>query len=245
MKASSRVVTPVVKFLLGLACRVNDEELSKVPSHGPLIIVTNHINFLEVPLIMAHILPRDAIGIAKQETWDNPLLGALADVWEAIALDRGGTDLKAMREALGVLERGAILIVAPEGTRSGNGRLQKGHGGVVQLALRSGAPILPVAHYGGEKFWDNAKAMRRTPFVFRVGTPYRLRVPDGEQSAIGGVKSLENTAQAASASRSIREEMTASVMNSLSVLLPEQYRGLYPEPETASMRCVEPVRLQP
>jgi 1-acyl-sn-glycerol-3-phosphate acyltransferase len=227
MKAASRVVTPVVKFLLGLACKVDDAELYKVPVHGPLIIVINHINSLEVPLIMAHILPRDAIGLAKQETWKNPLYGVLADVWEAIAIDREGTDLKAMRSALGVLERGAILIVAPEGTRSGDGKLRKGHGGVVQLALRSGAPILPVAHYGGEKFWENAKVLRRTQFNFRVGSPYRLRVPDG------GI------------SRSVREEMTTSVMNSLSLLLPVPYRGVYPEPESDPMMCAEPVSLEP
>jgi 1-acyl-sn-glycerol-3-phosphate acyltransferase len=248
MKAASRVVTPVVRFMLGLVCRVDASELRKVPGRGPLIIVTNHINFLEVPLLMAHILPRDAIGIVKQETWNNPLLGALADVWEAIAIDREGTDLKAMRDALGVLERGAILIVAPEGTRSGDGRLRKGHGGVVQLALRSGAPILPIAHYGGEKFWHNAKAFKRTEFVFRVGTPYRLRVPAlrvpaDEQPAAGNSVSPDNPSRLSSVSRSVREEMTESVMNSLSLLLPPQYRGVYAEPETASMRCVEPVTL--
>ena len=249
MKAASRIVTPVVRFLLGLACKVDASELRKVPGRGPLIIVTNHINFLEVPLIMAHILPRDAIGIVKQETWNNPLLGALADVWEAIAIDREGTDLKAMRDALGVLERGAILIVAPEGTRSGDGRLRKGHGGVVQLALRSGAPILPIAHYGGEKFWQNAKAFKRTAFVFRVGTPYRLRVPAllgpaDEQLADGDAGLPDTPSRTLSVSRGVREEMTESVMNSLSLLLPPQYRGVYAEPETASMRCVEPVSIE-
>jgi 1-acyl-sn-glycerol-3-phosphate acyltransferase len=223
MKAASRIVTPVVKFLLGLACKVDDGELRKVPHHGPLIVVINHINFLEVPLIMAHILPRDAIGLAKQETWKNPLFGALADVWEAIAIDREGTDLRAMREALGVLGRGAILIVAPEGTRSGDGKLQKGHGGIVQLALRSGAPILPVAHFGGEDFWTNAKAFRRTRFVFRVGEQFKLSPPES------GV------------TRGVREEMTASIMNKLSMLLPERYRGVYPDPESSPMRYIERV----
>ncbi len=224
MKVSSRILTPVVKFLLGLACKVDDAELCKVPNRGPLIIVINHINFLEVPLIMAHILPRDAIGLAKQETWNNPLLGALADVWEAIAIDREGTDLKAMRNALGVLERGAILIVAPEGTRSGDGKLRKGHGGVVQLALRSGAPILPVVHFGGERFWTNVKALKRTRFVIRVGERFRLIPPES------GV------------SKGIREEMTASIMNKLSMLLPEPYRGVYPDPESAPMRYIERVQ---
>mgnify|MGYP000955505698 FL=1 len=130
-----------------------------------------------------------------------------------------------------------------------DGRLRKGHGGVVQLALRSGAPILPIAHYGGEKFWQNAKAFKRTAFVFRVGTPYRLRVPAlrgpaDEQLADGDAGLPDTPSRTLSVSRGVREEMTESVMNSLSLLLPPQYRGVYAEPETASMRCVEPVSIE-
>lgn len=225
MRLSARIITPPIKLILSMLCRVDASELSLVPARGPLIIVTNHVNFLEVPLLYAYLYPRPLVGIIKRETWDNPLLAALADAWEAIAIDRDGSDTDAMRRALEVLANGGIIILAPEGTRSGHGRLQKGHGGVVQLALRSGATILPIAHYGGERFWERFKRLRRTDFRLRVGRAFRLTLPEGSEAP-------------ASVPKSVRLEMTEAIMNRLSLLLPEDRRGAYPEPEAAPMRVV-------
>jgi 1-acyl-sn-glycerol-3-phosphate acyltransferase len=153
--------------------------------------------------------------MVKRETWANPLLRFVANTGDSISLDRTATDLSAMRRALEVLAARRILLVAPEGTRSGHGRLQRGHGGIVQLALRSGAPIMPVAHFGGERFWTNLKSLRKTRFTFRVGESFRLKSPDG------GV------------TRSVRLEMTDEIMNRLAILLPPAYRGVYTDPEHA------------
>lgn len=225
MTTSSRIVTPAVKFILSRLCRIDSAEMRRVPKSGPLIVVMNHVNFLEVPLLYSFLFPRDAIGIIKRETWDNPVLGALANSWQAIAIDREGADLSAMRKALEVLERRGMLLIAPEGTRSGDGKLRKGHGGVVQLALRSGAPILPIAHHGGERFWPNIKSVRRTRFVFRVGEPFVLAPPAGDGAADGVARSVP---------RSLRAEIVDEIMNRISILLPEWQRGEYPEPERAS-----------
>jgi 1-acyl-sn-glycerol-3-phosphate acyltransferase len=203
------VISPAIRLILGRICRVDCAELARVPSHGPLIIVVNHINFLEVPLLYCYLHPRGVIGLIKIETWDNRLLGALANAWEAIPIDREATDLGAMHAVLAALHEGRIVIIAPEGTRSGHGRLQKGHGGVIQLAARSGAPLLPIAHYGGESFWRNLALPRRTRVTFRVGEPCRLVVPEGGLT------------------KSVREEATDELMRRLALLLPERYRGVY------------------
>jgi len=216
LKPSSRLVSPVVKALLAGACRVEASELARVPRRGPLILVTNHINFLEVPLIYTYLYPRDIVGMVKRETWANPALALLANSWDAISLDRGATDLKAMRKALEALEARRILAIAPEGTRSGHGRLQRGHGGIVQLALRSGAPIMPMAPFGGERFWDNLRSVRRTRFTIRVGEAFALKEPAGGLT------------------RSARREITDEIMNRIALLLPPEYRGVYPDPERAS-----------
>ncbi len=209
MKLSARVVTPLVHFILARICRLDEAELAKVPRKGPLIIVANHINFLEVPLLYASLHPRGIVGLVKAETWDNAFLGFLGKVWEAIPLDRSSTDTKAMKLALAALAAGKILIVAPEGTRSGNGRLQRGHGGVVQLAARSGAPILPIAHFGGERFWANIKKPRRTRLTFRVGELLHLNLPESGFS------------------KSSRAEATDEIMRSIAQLLPAKYHGVY------------------
>ncbi len=232
MRLAARIITPPIKLILAALCRIDASALERVPARGPLIVVTNHVNFLEVPLLYAYLYPRPLVGIIKRETWDHPLLAALANAWEAIAIDREGSDTDAMRRSLDVLASGGILVLAPEGTRSGHGRLQKGRGGVVQLALRSGAPVMPIAHTGGERFWDNLRRLKRTDFRIAVGPAFSLTLPDGGDAP-------------ASVPKSVRLEMTEAVMNRLSLLLPEDKRGAYPEPEAAPMRVVRLLEEEP
>ena len=211
MTLASRVITPVVKFILGRICRVDARELARLPARGPLIIVTNHINFLEVPLLYAFTYPRNVIGLVKKETWDNPLLGFLATSWEAVPIDRNASDIGALKASIDVLAARGILAIAPEGTRSGNGRLGRGHAGVVQLAVRSGATVVPVVHFGGESFWSNLRRLRRTRVTFRVGRAFRVEAPEG-----GFTKTS-------------RTEACDELMQRMARLLPPGYRGLYSE----------------
>ena len=81
--------------------------------HGPLIQVSNHINFLEIPVLYTHLQPRRITTLAKAETWDNPVLGYLFDMGDGIPLHRGEADVGAIRRALGVLAAGEILAIAP------------------------------------------------------------------------------------------------------------------------------------
>jgi 1-acyl-sn-glycerol-3-phosphate acyltransferase len=209
MTLTYRVVFSAIKGLLRLLCRVDDAQLAQVPDQGPLIIVANHVNFLEVPLIYTHLQPRPLTGFAKVEAWDNPVIGALFSMGRAIPLYRGEADVSAFRHALKALEAGRILALAPEGTRSGHGRLQRGHPGVVVLALRSGAPLLSLVYYGGELFWRNLIRLRRTDFHIVVGQPFYLDA--------GGVK----------VTRQVRQQMTDEIMYQMAALLPSAYRGVY------------------
>ena len=78
----------------------------RIPDRGPLIIISNHINFLEVPILVSHTFPKPILGIAKEETWKNPLLGPLFKLWEMIPIKRGEVDLTAMHKAMQALEFG-------------------------------------------------------------------------------------------------------------------------------------------
>jgi 1-acyl-sn-glycerol-3-phosphate acyltransferase len=209
MKFINWIVTSTIKGLLRILCRVDDTQLAKVPDRGPLIIVSNHVNFLEAPLVYTHLLPRQMAGFAKAEAWKNPLLRFLAKLWGPIPLRRGEVDRSALRQALDALEQGLILGLAPEGTRSGDGRLQQGKPGTVLLALRSGAPLLPVVHYGGELFWRNVARLRRTDFHIVVGQPFYLEA--------GGVK----------VTRHVRQQITDEIMYQMAALLPSANRGVY------------------
>lgn len=210
------VVNTSIKTIFRLLCRVEASQLAQVPNGGPLILISNHISFLEVPIIFTHLLPRPLIGLAKIETWDNPLFRVLFNMWSVIPIRRGEVDLEAFRLAQAALHDCKILSMAPEGTRSNDGRLQKGYPGVILLALRSGAPLLPLVHYGGENFWDNIKHFKRTDFNIIVGSPFTLH---SNGNAL---------------SRDIRKQITDEVMYQLAALLPPSYRGFYSDLNKAS-----------
>lgn len=192
-----------------ILCRLDILELDRIPAHGPLIIYTNHTGSLEVPLLLARLQPRQVTGFAKAETWDNPFLGGLFTLWGAIPLRRGEADIQAMRLALEALNKGWIVAIAPEGTRNRTGRLLRGQPGIVMLALRSGAPLLPVAHWGGEAFRSNLKRLKQTDFHVRVGEMFRLET-FGKRPT-----------------RDERQAMVDEIMLRLARLLPEEYRGVY------------------
>ena len=108
MRLAHWAVTYSIKGLLRIACRVHDDHLARVPKHGPLILVCNHINSLEVPLMYTHLQPRKITGFAKSETWDNPVMGMLFDLWGAIPLQRGEADVEAIKRGLKALDEGKI-----------------------------------------------------------------------------------------------------------------------------------------
>ena len=210
------LLNTTIRGLTDVLCRVDDAQLARVPQHGPLIVVANHINFLDAPVLFSRVHPRRVTGFVKSETWQNPTLGLLFDVWKTIPLKRGAADVGAFREGLAALRDGAILAVAPEGTRSGHGRLQPGRPGVVLLALRSGAPILPLVYYGAEHFHDNVRRLRRTDFRIVVGQPFYL------------------DARGAKVTQAVRQAMVDEMMYQIAALLPPDYRGVYANIDAAT-----------
>jgi len=209
MNLAYTVVNSSIRSITRILCNVDDGQLVKVPKEGPLIIASNHINFMDISLLLSHLQPRKITGFVKTETWDNPVMAILFNLWGAIPIQRGEADAKAFRSGLEALRQGKILGIAPEGTRSGNGRLARGLPGIVLLASHSNAPILPLVYYGGERLRDNINQFRRTDFHIRVGKVFRLSYVPGKID------------------RDMRGKMVDEIMYQLAILLPEEYRGYY------------------
>jgi 1-acyl-sn-glycerol-3-phosphate acyltransferase len=216
MTLSQRVVVITFKTLTRILSRIDKSELQMVPDKGPLILVTNHVNILEIPLLYTQLQPRPVTGFALSTRWDAAWTRWLLNVVDAIPLRRGEADLEAMRLAREKLQAGYIVGVAPEGTRSYNGRLQTAHAGVVLLALHSGAPLQPLVFYGHEGFPDTLKHLQRTDFHIRVGKRFYLDT--------GGEK----------VNRDSRSQMLDQIMYQLAALLPPEYRGAYADLTKAS-----------
>ncbi|NJD60460.1 MAG: 1-acyl-sn-glycerol-3-phosphate acyltransferase [Anaerolineales bacterium] len=209
MNIAYNIVNTSIKGFTRILCDVDDSQLVKVPQEGPLIIACNHINFMEVPLVFTHLQPRQVTGFAKAETWDNPLMGLLFDLWGAIPIQRGEADTTAFRKALEALDQGKILAITPEGTRSGTGKMGRGLPGITLLAHHNNTPILPMVYYGSERFRENINRLKRTDFNIKVGKLFRLRFPETRLS------------------QTLRQKMVDEIMYQLADLLPEEYRGHY------------------
>lgn len=197
-----------LRLILRIIAKADTGEFSKIPDKGPFIIIFNHVNFLEVPLLYLRLLPRKVHYMAKRETWETPFLGWVATNWEAIPVERGSDPREAFSRAADYLSRGEIILMSPEGTRSEDGVLRRGRAGAAILALENDVPILPVVHCGAEKIRTNLRHLRRTRVSYRVGEAFRLETevrPDRESRIV----------------------LADSLMRKMAVLLPEELRGQY------------------
>jgi 1-acyl-sn-glycerol-3-phosphate acyltransferase len=214
-----QVMNAMVRLLARFLVRVHVVGLENVPKNTSLIVMMNHINFLDGPLILS-IIPRDILIMTKYETFHDPVLGPLARLYGAFPVRRGEVDRQALREAEKVLTEGKALLYSPEGHRSGHGRLQRARAGLAYLALRTDAPILPVAITGIELFRSNIVRLRRTDAYVTIGKPFHF------------VKAAELTPH------ELRQELTAQAMYQLAKLMPEHYRGFYQDVSQASDKHV-------
>ncbi len=197
-----------MKFLLLLLTRWRVKGKENVPVQGPLIIVSNHLNLVDPPLLSASI-QRQIVFMAKEELFHSLIFGPLVRGWHAFPVRRGGLDREALHQAQQVLGQGLALGMFPEGARSATAQMQRAYAGTPLLALRSGAPILPVGITGTEKIKSPLALLRRPEVTVNIGRPLNLPPIDGKLTR----------AQLAFA--------TDFIMVHIAELLPQSYRGVY------------------
>ncbi|HEX5498794.1 MAG TPA: lysophospholipid acyltransferase family protein [Thermomicrobiales bacterium] len=188
--------------------------LEHVPPSGPLLVAANHLHYAD-PLLLGLAMPRPIHFMAKRELFANPIFGWMLRRAGAFPVDRGRADRAAIREAEDRLRRGFAVGLFPEGTRSNTGWLQSAHKGVGLIAIRSGAPILPVAITGTERLpFNGAKSGRRRPGCVR--SPLRVEIRFGHPFALPAEIAGRRLTAA---------DATNEIMASISRLLPESYRS--------------------
>jgi 1-acyl-sn-glycerol-3-phosphate acyltransferase len=150
--------------------------LENVPASGPAIVCPNHISFLDSPFVMWS-LPRKLTFVGKAEYLDSWKTKYLFPAVGMIPLDRSGGEAskQALELARGVLLRGELFGIYPEGTRSRNGKLHKGHTGAARLSRETGAPIIPVGVRGTDEIQPPDAKLPRVfkKCELRFGRPVR------------------------------------------------------------------------
>ncbi len=192
-----------------------------IPSDGPVVMMGNHINMLD-PVIMISFFPdRDIVPLAKVEAFSQPFMRYFVRHWGAIPVNRGESDLSALKRVFETLNRNDIVMLYAEGHRSKTGLIE-GQEGTAYIATKANALVVPVAIWGTNGFpfawFKNFKLM---DIHISFGKPFRFRSED----------------------RKVRREqfrgMTDEAMYQIAALLPEQWRGIYGDMSKATTRFLD------
>jgi 1-acyl-sn-glycerol-3-phosphate acyltransferase len=163
---------------------------------------------LDIPLVGMCVRRRTVI-MAADKWKGKPGGWGMERVTQIIYVARGEPDREALAASLKVLKEGGSLAVAPEGTRSRQPGLQKGHDGASYLASRTGAVIVPVAVWGHEKTFNEWRRLRRAEIRVAFCEPIRLP-PEASRARAPEL-----------------EQYTAQVMRAIAAQMPPEYRGVY------------------
>ncbi|MGH9214334.1 MAG: lysophospholipid acyltransferase family protein [Acidimicrobiales bacterium] len=169
------VLAPVMRF----AWRIHTEGLENIPSDGPAILCPNHTSVLDSFFLPVALLPvsgsRRVMFVGKAEYLDSWKTRYVFPAMGMIPIDRSGGEAaqRALDLAAEALGRGELFGIYPEGTRSRDGRLHKGHTGPARLAFRTGAPLVPVGIVGSRRIQPPDAKMPRVfePCLVRIGRP--------------------------------------------------------------------------
>jgi cytidylate kinase len=198
-------------------------DIDAIPRTGPVILVANHASNADPVVVGAFLTPRLGRRIhwmGKRELFDWPVIGWAARRGGVHPVDRSTADLDAFRLARRILDEGHVLMIFPEGTRSQNGVLQQPKDGAAILALRTGAPVVPIGIGDTDRLWPRGRLL---PYLgrsitMRVGKPFRLA------DDIGGPGTGPPTGRAA------KTAATSALMRRIAGLLPPRQRGPYAAP---------------
>ncbi|MEJ8633561.1 lysophospholipid acyltransferase family protein [Streptomyces sp. NPDC006475] len=183
--------------LLRLLFRPRIEGLEHIPEDGAAIVAGNHLSFSD-HFLMPAIIKRRITFLAKAEYFTGPgLKGRLTAAFfrsaGQIPVDRSGKEAgqAAIREGLGVLSKGELLGIYPEGTRSHDGKLYKGKVGVAVMALRAGVPVVPCAMVGTFEIQPPGQKLPKIKQVtVRFGEPMEFSRYEGMENEKAAIRAI-------------------------------------------------------
>ena len=209
------VANTAMRTLLIALTRWEVEGRENVPRTGPLIVVANHLTYIDPPLLGASV-PRKIHFMAKEELFDSFRWRVIVEAYGAFPVRRGHWNREALRRAAGALDNGWALGLFPEGKRSLDHCLQDPLPGASLLAARTGALILPVGISGAERVNGLGFILERPRITVKIGPPFELPPDEEERTRVRLARYSD------------------CIMEHIAELLPESYRGHYGPPSAES-----------
>ncbi|GAA2069572.1 hypothetical protein GCM10009821_02640 [Aeromicrobium halocynthiae] len=160
-----RLLRPIASRIMARRWDIRERGAHHVPERGPVIFASNHIGWLDGPLLVGRA-PRPAHALTKREAFEGAL-GVLLRLTGQIRVDREANDVGALRTAAGALAAGQSVVVFPEAVR-GSGDFAVVKPGIGWLALVSGAPVVPVVLVGTRGPGQHADARPQPGARFHV-----------------------------------------------------------------------------
>jgi 1-acyl-sn-glycerol-3-phosphate acyltransferase len=197
-----------IAFVSRLSLRRKVIGKKNMPQHSACIVVANHVNLVDSPLIGIS-LGRKVHFMAKEDLFHSRIIGWLADKFGAFPVAKGKLNRRAGRTAVELLANGQALIIYPEGQRSLDGKLGPAYSGAALLAIKSDVPIVPVGIIGTAQLKGKWWFLRRPKITMNIGQPFTLQACPEKPT-----KEMVNG-------------MTRDIMLHIAVQLPEDYRGSY------------------
>lgn len=195
-----KVITFFLRVLFSIITKMNFIGAENIPRQGAAIIAANHMtNFDVIPMQLAS--PRLIFYMGKAELFQNPVIDWIFRRLGGFPVYRGSHDEWAMNHARKVLNKGQLLGMFPEGTRSKGRGLRTAKTGAARLAIEKNVPIIPMAVIGTEKI--TRKFPHRTDVVIKIGKPLR---PKAYETPLN---------------------LTDRVMYALADMLPDELKGVY------------------
>jgi 1-acyl-sn-glycerol-3-phosphate acyltransferase len=150
---------------------------------GGYVLAASHRSMMDIPFA-AWITPRRLRYMGKASLFEVPVLGKIFEVLGGFPVQRDGSDRKALRESIAMLQNDEILLVYPEGTRQNGPKIQPLQPGAAYLALRAGVPIVPLAIAGSEEILRTRKSPvpRFQSVAMVIGEP--IRTPPHEKGVV-------------------------------------------------------------
>jgi 1-acyl-sn-glycerol-3-phosphate acyltransferase len=199
----------IVVFLIKALTRTQFSGLENMPAKGALIIATNHMHYMDIPLLFINPVREDLTALVTTKYQHHWFIRWFCNSAGGIWINRDIADFSAMQAATKALKEGKALGISPEGTRSHTWQLLKAKPGAVLLALKLGVPIVPVAITGTENAFRRIFTLQRPKISVQFGPVFTL-------PSVGA----ENREKK-------YEQYTDEIMCRIAALMPEKYWGYY------------------